>query len=245
MVRITILRRGKSSEITTINMIILNTKHYCILGKLHSSSTRAAVQQILNTLTSGLPGLIEMKQDMAMKKLLDFYLSPPPVAPTTTENGPSAGVERVETCVDCNAPNNLSINATCQTNGCKRKRTKECATGFVELWICDLPVAHKSLWFLSRTVGCAFNVVITSKRPALPISAWERKEKVRFCCYCCGPIYLNALLSFAKEEDRYIEEGMRSSSKQKTSFYHYEEKFMKCNQTVVIWCLQDFLNRKE
>jgi hypothetical protein len=47
------------------------------------------------------------------------------------------------------------------------------------------------------------------------------------------------------EEDRYIAEGMRSSSRQKTSFYHYEEKFMKCDQTVVIWCLQDFLFTKK
>jgi hypothetical protein len=47
------------------------------------------------------------------------------------------------------------------------------------------------------------------------------------------------------EEDKFIEEGMRATSRQKTTFYHYESKFMKCDQTVVIWCLQDFLRRKE
>ena len=53
------------------------------------------------------------------------------------------------------------------------------------------------------------------------------------------------ILNVVAEEDRYIEEGLRSSSKKKTSFYHYEEKFMKCDQTIVIWCLSDFLQRKE
>ena len=46
------------------------------------------------------------------------------------------------------------------------------------------------------------------------------------------------------EEERYLEEGIRSLGKQKTSFYHFEERFMRCGQTVVIWCLYDFLRNK-
>lgn len=46
------------------------------------------------------------------------------------------------------------------------------------------------------------------------------------------------------EEDKYIEEGIKSLSKQKTSFYHFEDRFMKSGQTVVVWCLRDFLRNK-
>jgi len=47
-------------------------------------------------------------------------------------------------------------------------------------------------------------------------------------------------------EEKLIEVGLRveAGSRQKTTFYHYEEKFMRCGETIVLWCLQDFLRRK-
>ena len=58
-------------------------------------------------------------------------------------------------------------------------------------------------------------------------------------------VCLCVCLRLCAEEEKFLEQGMLSQSKTKTSFYHYEEKFMKCDQTVVIWCLKDFLRKKE
>jgi hypothetical protein len=57
----------------------------------------------------------------------------------------------------------------------------------------------------------------------------------------------------AKEaEDRYFEEGFNalhgsstSKYRNKTRFYHYESQFDKHGETVVIWCLKDFVRHRE
>ena len=79
----------------------------------------------------------------------------------------------------------------------------------------------------------------------------------RMCFNCCSALKQSSLCTWNKcdghlkarlrkeVEDRYIEEGMSSLGKKgRTTFYHYEEKFMKCGQTVVIWCIRDFLRKK-
>lgn len=57
----------------------------------------------------------------------------------------------------------------------------------------------------------------------------------------------------AKEaEDRYFEEGFTAlhgttsnSHRKKTKFYHYESQFSKHGETIVIWCLKDFVRNRE
>lgn len=81
----------------------------------------------------------------------------------------------------------------------------------------------------------------------------KRKEKAdcahHMCFQCCDAQGIaceghKASKLRKLEDDRYLEEGIKSLSKQKTSFYHFEDKFMKSGQTVVIWCLRDFLRNK-
>jgi hypothetical protein len=67
------------------------------------------------------------------------------------------------------------------------------------------------------------------------------KERRFFYQWC---IYFDFELC-SIEEDRLIVEGMNSLSRQKTKFYHFEEKFMDFGQTVVLWCFQDFCDNPE
>ena len=47
------------------------------------------------------------------------------------------------------------------------------------------------------------------------------------------------------EEDRIIQDVLSQGSKRKkTQFYHYENRFGKFGQTVVIWCFKDFCRTK-
>jgi hypothetical protein len=41
-----------------------------------------------------------------------------------------------------------------------------------------------------------------------------------------------------------LEEALKGK-KNRTKFYHYEDRFMDFGQTVVIWCLKDFVQTKK
>jgi hypothetical protein len=63
-----------------------------------------------------------------------------------------------------------------------------------------------------------------------------------------GPLgFICSYFGFVIDEDLLIEAGLEaiSTSRKKTSFLHYEEKFMKSGETVVIWCIRDFFSRTE
>mmetsp|Transcript_28433 Transcript_28433/g.47791 ORF Transcript_28433/g.47791 Transcript_28433/m.47791 type:complete len:337 (-) Transcript_28433:684-1694(-) len=90
----------------------------------------------------------------------------------------------------------------------------------------------------------------TCRKKASRISGSQCCNKM--CFNCCYDLKAPCKIHFPfrrkrEEEDKFILEGMRQEAgvKKKTSFYHYEEKFMKCNETIVIWCLHDFLRRKK
>lgn len=74
-------------------------------------------------------------------------------------------------------------------------------------------------------------------RCALDILLFTRKFKV--VAYVC--VYLPNADAWL-EENRLIEMGLSGSSRAKTKFYHFEEKFMNHGETVVVWCLRDFCN---
>mmetsp|Transcript_82644 Transcript_82644/g.162074 ORF Transcript_82644/g.162074 Transcript_82644/m.162074 type:complete len:265 (+) Transcript_82644:148-942(+) len=131
-----------------------------------------------------------------MLSLLEHYLAPDEILPAEEETK-----EILEELKTGDAPEPvLFVSHDCSTEGCKKKRTKECVLGMCFQCCFD------------RKASC---------------NAHFRQRKKR------------------EEEEKFLEQGMLSQSKTKTSFYHYEEKFMKCDQTVVIWCLKDFLRKKE
>ena len=77
-----------------------------------------------------------------------------------------------------------------------------------------------------------------------------------FCFLCChearntNSAYCPGHYRMSQQkdtEDRYVAEGLnhKKGDKNKTKFYHYEEKFTNYNQTVTIWCARDFLANKE
>lgn len=65
----------------------------------------------------------------------------------------------------------------------------------------------------------------------------QKKEGVSICYIVCE--YNDNL-----DEERYIEEGMNKRRKKTRDFLHVENRLQFYNQTVVIWCLEDFLRNK-
>jgi hypothetical protein len=78
------------------------------------------------------------------------------------------------------------------------------------------------------------------------------------CFLCChqsrsnaesgGNVYCPSHYSMSAQkdtEDRYIAEGLNLVKPKKTKFYHYEDKFTNYNQTVTVWCSQDFYANKD
>ncbi len=63
----------------------------------------------------------------------------------------------------------------------------------------------------------------------------------------CSLSFVALHVFLSVDENKFIEEMLFSNSKRaKTSFYHFEERFMKYGDTIVIWCMSDFCaNRKE
>lgn len=68
------------------------------------------------------------------------------------------------------------------------------------------------------------------------------------CCFDSGKdciIHMN-MRQKREEDDRLIEEygNGNKKAKKETKFYHFEERFMKAGDTVVIWCFKDFYRNK-
>lgn len=63
-----------------------------------------------------------MDSHKALSKILDGYLQT--AVPVEAEPEPNV---KAETCLDCDG-NAQAVGVSCKSVGCKRKRTKECAT---------------------------------------------------------------------------------------------------------------------
>ena len=60
-------------------------------------------------------------------------------------------------------------------------------------------------------------------------------------------VKVRLLISFliSLDDERLFDEVVESSQKKKNHFSHHEEKFDSLSQTVVIWCLRDFIRNKK